>query len=144
VAGTGPAPKLTHQRERDTKRRQADSVTVEADGKLRGPELPSQYAPETLAWYATWRRSPQSQLFEDTDWLRLSLLAPLVDSYFRTPTVAALSEIRLNEERLGATYTDRLRAKIRITQPDDGPGAEITPLHAVKKTDVKARLTRQK
>jgi hypothetical protein len=28
------------------------------------------------SWYATWRRSPQAAVFEDTDWLRLAMLAP--------------------------------------------------------------------
>lgn len=40
MAGRGPAPKTQHQRERDTRRRQAEAVHLTADGVLRGPEFP--------------------------------------------------------------------------------------------------------
>jgi predicted acyl esterase len=110
----GPVPKGTHQRERDTRRRQADVVTLTDDGVQRGPALVGAYSQDTFEWYATWRAAPQAQLFASTDWSRLKVLASMVDAYFTKPSAAALSEIRLNEERLGATYTDRLRAKIRV------------------------------
>lgn len=151
MAGRGPAPKQQHQRERDTRRRNADVVTVSDDGQLRGPDLleatgREAWSPMTLAWYNTWRRSPQAALFEATDWGRLLLLAPMVDYYVTgaKPSAAALSEIRLNEERLGATYVDRLRAKIAIER-NDGPDATVTQLHSVtSRTDVTARLQGKK
>jgi hypothetical protein len=139
----GPLPQQQHQRERDTKRRQADAVTVQDDGLLRGPELEGgPFSDETLAWYTGWRRAPQAALFESTDWRRLVLMAPLVEAYYRKPGAAALSEIRLNEEKLGALYGDRLRARIYVERPSaDGPDATITPLHAVSaRADAKARL----
>lgn len=125
MAGTGPAPKLHRQRERDTRRRSAEFTTVEDDGELRGPDLVGDYSPETLAWYDVWRRSPQAALFAATDWLRLSLLAPMVEKHLQSPSAAAMSEIRMNEERLGATYTDRLRARIAIEKPDAAPKLAI-------------------
>jgi hypothetical protein len=138
MPGRGPVPKAQHQRERDTKRRQADSVTVSDDGVLRGPELVGAYSASTFDWYETWRTAPQAALFEATDWQRLQMMAPLVDTYFRAPSTAALAEIRLNEERLGATYVDRQRAKIRI-QDRDAEGAAV--LHIVTPAeDVAARL----
>jgi hypothetical protein len=140
MAGTGPLPKPQHQRERDTKRRQSDSVTVKADGVVRGPELSGTYSAQTVAWYETWRTSPQALLFEATDWQRLQMLAPLVDSYLRVPSTAALAEIRLNEERLGATYADRQRTRIRIEQTDAEHSADVVSLHIVDRADVKARL----
>jgi hypothetical protein len=145
MAGRGPAPKETHQRERDTRRRQADSVTVAVDGELRGPDLVEEtgradWDAMTVAWYDRWRRSPQAQLFEDTDWGRLIMLAPIVDAYFTLkPSAAALSEIRLNEERLGATYVDRLRAKIKIDRSEQ-PVAEVVQLRDASREDVRARL----
>lgn len=127
MAGLGPVPKLQHQRERDTRRRQAGSIAVTPDGLVRGPDLMEEtgrenWHPSTLAWYDRWRRSPQAQLFESTDWGRLVMLAPTVDFYHSTPrpSASALGEIRLNEERLGATYVDRLRARIHIKRDDDG------------------------
>jgi len=128
MAGNGPLAKDQHQRERNTKRHQADTATVSQDDEVRGPDLEGDYLPQTHRWYNTWRTSPQAQLFETTDWLRLILLASLVNQYFVFPTTAALAEIRLNEERLGALYADRQRAKIRITpreQDDETPSLAI-------------------
>ncbi|MEV4281364.1 hypothetical protein [Actinoplanes xinjiangensis] len=54
-------------------------------------------------------RNRQAAVFEGTDWLRLATLAPIVEAYWRRPSAAELSEIRMNEERLGATVVDRMR-----------------------------------
>ncbi len=144
MAGRGPAPQQQHQRERDTRRRQSDVVSVTMDGEIRGPDLVGPYSEETLAWYMDWQVAPQASLFSNTDWRRLLLLAPIVDSYFRKPSAASLSEIRLNEERLGATYVDRLRAKIRI-ETNDAPEGELVQLHVVSsREDVMARMKGQK
>lgn len=140
----GPLPKPERQRERDTKRRASEFTTVTRDGVVRGPTIEeatgsSAWEPMTIRWWDTWRRSPQASLFEDTDWLRLATMAPLYDGHVRRPSAAAMSEIRMNEERLGATYADRLRGRIRI---EDGETAEVTPLHSVKagKADLRARF----
>jgi hypothetical protein len=86
----------------DGKRRRRNAPThgetlLTDDGEVRGPELVGAYAEETKAWPETWRRAPQAQLFQDTGWSRLALLAPIVESYFRRPSAAALSEVRINE-----------------------------------------------
>ncbi len=135
---SGPLPKEQRQRERDTRRRGAEFATVEDDAVVRGPELDGDYSPATLAWYDVWRRSPQAALFESTDWLRLALLAPMVEKHLESPSAAAMSEIRMNEERLGATYADRLRARIKIERPD--PGAKLAPVTELKPRDLAARL----
>lgn len=140
MAGRGPLPQEQHQRERDTRRRQADVVSVVQDGEIRGPELEGPYGDDTHAWYLDWRTSPQAVLFSNTDWRRLLLMAPIVEGYFRRPSAAALSEIRLNEERLGGTYTDRLRAKIRIEAAGAAPEAEVVQLRAVSRDSVASRL----
>lgn len=132
MAGIGPTPREHHQRERDTRRRQAGAVTIADDGVLRGPELPDKpggWHPETLNWWETWRRSPQAQLFEPTDWEVLKRAALLHDSVWRSskPSAAAISELRLIEERFGATYVDRMRARIKINHED----ADVVPLTAV-------------
>lgn len=144
----GPAPKLQHQRERDTKRRQADAITVTRDGVLRGPDLADatlrpDWPAEVLAWWEDWRRSPQAALFEDTDWRRLALLAPMVAAYLRRPSAAALSEIRLNEERLGALYVDRLRAKIHVSAEEDAPLASVEEISS-SRASARARLQAKK
>lgn len=147
MAGRGPLPKQHHQRERDTRRRQADAVTVTRDGVLRGPTieeatLRDDWSPEVRAWWDTWRRAPQAALFEDTDWRRLAIMAPILASYYRKPTAAALVEIRLNEERLGATYADRLRSRIRI-EDDTATLAPVVEHPAASREAVAARLRRE-
>lgn len=146
MAGRGPAPKAQHQRERDTRRRQADAVALKADGQLRGPELPAAIVnphPETVIWWATWRLSAQAQLFEDTDWEALKRAALLHDYLWKNPikpSAAAASELRLIEERYGATYVDRQRAKIHIERGEQHD-AEVVQLRSVSsRADVMARM----
>jgi hypothetical protein len=117
----GPLPKAAHSRERDTRRRQADAVTLHPDGIVRGPELTGSWSPGTIDYYETWRRSAQAQLFTDTDWLRLRhVVLPLVELNGKRPAAAYAAEIRLNEERWGALYGDRVRMKMRV---ETGPVA---------------------
>ncbi|WDS52027.1 terminase small subunit [Microbacterium phage Caron] len=126
----GPAPQMSHQRDRDTRRRQAGTVTVHHDGELRGPEFPTDIIPHphpaTVAWWETWRKAPQAALFLDTDWQTLKRAVRLQEDVMTAPraSAAAVSELRLIEERLGATVVDRMRAKIAVS---DAPA----PLAAV-------------
>lgn len=140
----GPLPQAERSRERDSKRRQSEFTTVTRDGVLRGPTIEdatgsSAWEPFTRLWWKTWRSAPQAALFEDTDWSRLATLAFIFDGNVRRPSAAAMSEIRMNEERLGATYADRLRNRIRVT---DGEDAQVVQLHAVKngEADLQARF----
>lgn len=98
-------------------------TTLTDDGVVRGPELVEitgrKWDPDVLAWYDAWRRSPQAQIFASTDWQRLATLAVAMERYFAAPSAALLAEIRMNEERLGATVTDRLRARIEVTPAED-------------------------
>jgi len=143
--GTMHAPKPDGERRRRNAPSHGEHVLT-ADGEKRGPELVGPYTEPTIAWHETWRSSPQAQLFQETDWSRLALLAPIVESYFRRPSAAALSEIRMNEERLGATVVDRMRARIRIEQPDTDEsassgaiGSNVTPISA-RRDSMRARL----
>ena len=115
--GTLHAPKPDGERRRRNSPSHGEHVLTD-DDEIRGPELVGPFTEPTLAWYATWRRAPQAQLFQDTDSSRHALLAPIVEAYFRRPSTAAPSEIRMNEERLGATVVDRMRTRSRITDPE--------------------------
>lgn len=128
MAGRGPVPQATHQRERDTRR----SVTSKeahlvADGEVRGPTIRqatgrNDWGARATAYWETWRTSPQAQLFADTDWQRLAMIVPLVELYWddggRMPDKQLLAEIRLNEERLGATVQDRQRLRMKIAEAE--------------------------
>jgi hypothetical protein len=118
MAGIGPAPKDPSQR----RRRNVDPIAgavLPADGPDGAtPELPGDHAARTLAWYETWRTSPQASTFLATDWQRLHMLAELVDLYWIEPKKETLSEIRLNEASLGATASDRARLRWSVGDPE--------------------------
>lgn len=118
MAGNGPAPK-PNRRRRNADTFGGTQTPVTDDGELRGPALTGDWSEAVRSWYDTWRRSPQAQLFVATDWMRLRMLAPLVAGYMKLPTKDVLSEIRLNESLLGATHTDRLKARIAVQKPDE-------------------------
>src|SRR5690606_40516623 len=96
--------------------------------------LRDDWSPYVRQWYETWRRSPQAAYFLDTDWQRLGLLARAVAQVERKMSATLMGEIRMNEERLGATVTDRMRARMELEQAeqDKAPVLEIV--------DAKARL----
>jgi hypothetical protein len=118
MAGRGPAPKPAHAR----RRRNSDPaapLVLPAGQKADGPSLASltgreEWTAETVAWFEDWRTAPQALVFMATDWRRLALLAHVVERHFRQPSPALLAEIRLNEERLGATVVDRQRARMVV------------------------------
>ncbi|UJQ86791.1 minor tail protein [Arthrobacter phage Reedo] len=149
MAGRGPAPKMQHQRERDTKRRQADAVTLTHDGVLRGPDFPDWIVnphPAAVQWWDNIRLSPQAQLFEDTDWDILAGAARGWDEFWKGGKVSAtlLSELRLIGERYGATFVDRQRAKIHISRETQAD-AEVVQLRSVSsRADVMARMRGEK
>ncbi|CCQ44323.1 putative uncharacterized protein [Pseudarthrobacter siccitolerans] len=149
MAGRGPAPKAQHQRERDTKRRQADAIHLTRDGEIRGPEFPAWIDnphPAALQWWENIRCSPQAQVLEDTDWDILAGAARGWNDFWRgTKTNATLlAELRLIGERYGATFVDRQRAKIQISREDPAE-AEVVQLRAVNsRADVMARMKGEK
>lgn len=79
------------------------------------------YCPRTLAWWDMWAESPQAESFLPSDWTRLQMLASVVDQFFMTGDKNLLAEIRLNEEKLGATVRDRqnLRMTFKSDKPED-------------------------
>lgn len=136
--GTMHAPKPEGQRRRRNTPAMGGERELVDDGKVRGPALPGGFLDtRTYEWYETWRTSPQAQVFLATDWQRLQMLAHLVDHFWLSGDRAELAEIRQNEERLGATYTDRQRARMRVVAPelagDEQPGlASVTALNDIR------------
>jgi len=129
----GPLPKEQHQRERDTKRRvTSKEATVFDDGEVRGPTIRqatgrNDWSARATTYWETWRTSPQAQLFTATDWQRLAMLVPLVEQYWNDPIPdrGVLAELRLNEERLGATVADRQRLRVKVEEADAAPVLSI-------------------
>ena len=124
MAGRGPAPMEPESRRRPKNGKTPGQTVVAADGVTRGPELPARrsngqpWPDVTLAWWATYRRSPQAQLWSDTDWMSHMVTADLHAAFWGDGEAKHAAELRLREARMGATYEDRLRLRIRV---DDGP-----------------------
>lgn len=109
---------------------------ITADGVLRGPELPEcpdkeGWCPRTLEWYDTWRRSPNAQLFAETDWESL-LECCIIHNRIWNPNRTAgrtggrvgdvnltslMGELRRRVGVWGATHYDRVQLKLSITTP---------------------------
>lgn len=122
----GPAPAENPQR----RNHKGDRKDVAHDARaIDAPELPDAetYTSRTRTWYATWAASPQSSEFTSTEWMRLHMLAPLVEAFHTTEDAGLrlrlMAEIRLNEAKLGATLEDRVRLRMKIERPpgDDAP-----------------------
>lgn len=142
--GTMTAGKPADQR-RNRSKPAHEEISLPRDGVLRGPDLAELTGRDTWPvavqiWYTTWRKSPQAAAFEDTDWMRLGMLAPIIEGYFKRPGAAALGEIRMTEERLGATVVDRMRARMKIEpREDDAPVAPVLSI-AESREEIAARL----
>lgn len=138
----------THAQKSNRRRTNAptfDAIPLTRDGLVRGPSLEEltereNWLPGTIKWYETWRRSAQAQVFEDTDWMRLGQLAPLVEANIKRPSAAAMSEIRMNEERLGATVVDRMRARMTIDSGEPSEDAAPVVRLVDARRDIASRL----
>jgi len=139
MAGRGPAPKQVRSRPNDTARRDAQVQFLTPDDLIRGPELPESIAwpDQTHKWWETWRRSPLSQSFTETDWDFLLDTAMLHALYWQGETNVA-AELRLRVAKFGATPEDRMRLKVQI----DVDGAKPKAASRESSVDRRRRLLR--
>jgi hypothetical protein len=134
AGGRAPSPQLS--RPNDQARREAASTKVAADGVLRGPELPDgEWHERTIAWWQTWRRSPQAQAFAETDWDVLAETA-LLHTRMWNGEVSIAPELRLRVAKFGATVEDRLRLRMLIQSDID----EVKTAKPAMATDRRRRL----
>lgn len=159
MAGRGPKPKDGTKRQR---RNKVTETKVDPDARAAEfPELPDppplldpetgepvdsglrKWSPATELWYRAWCESPQASLFEATDWLRLHLIAPLIERYYATFDKTIMAEIRLNESKLGATLEDRQRMHMRIAraaQEEDADSGTKTARSRSSRPDPRLKL----
>ena len=147
MAGTGPAPKAQRRRRNADTYADVQVRVPSSPTKLHGPPLVaavgnmlsefSHVFPAVERWWETWRRAPQAEAFLPTDWQRLTMLAPLVASYFDRPHHMKLAEIRQSESLLGATHVDRLRARIKV---EAAPPETVTAPGVAAINDYRAKL----
>ena len=126
MAITGPPPKENRRRvNADTFGSTPVNLTEREVHELK--QIPSgDWLPEVKLWWSVWTNCAQSQLFTATDWLRLRTLIVTMQSYYMRPSAQKMAEIRQTESMLGATYVDRMRARVKITKEGQQP-AEVAP-----------------
>lgn len=138
MAGRGPAPKDPARRLGHSKDPHPQT-NLAADGRVRGPRLPGDLLPEsegwhpaTLAWWDTWRRSPQAQQFTATDWSFLLDTALMHHVMWARGRWEFAAEVRLRAAKMGATPEDRMRLRMTVETPATAkpprPSAKVTSL----------------
>lgn len=75
----------------------------------------------TLAWWDTWRKSPQAQSFVATDWDFLIDTALMHHTMWSKGRWEFAAELRLRAAKFGATPEDRARLKIEVSPAPSGP-----------------------
>lgn len=127
----GPAPKSAESRVRRHQDVLTPTRVIVPDGKVRGPELPPNVAwcDRTRIWWDTWRRSPQAQLMEESDW-EVMLQAAIIHNdiwgfnYAKAGELTALTkEFSRITSAYGLTYLDRLKLRIKIEDEVTGENA---------------------
>jgi hypothetical protein len=147
VAGRGFAPKTERSRPRDSKRRAAEQTHVTNDKRLRGPALPRTGAVDdwherTVAWWESWRRSPQAQIMVTTDWEFLLDTALLHHTMWTDGKTELAAELRLRVAKFGATLEDRLRLKLTIDPPESATKAPAAGKQQGSVTSIEDRRNR--
>ncbi len=118
MAGMGPAPKPAHMRQR--RNRTSTNAKLQADPKLKAPELPGRVWHEmTLAWWADVWSSPMAPEYDESDRHGLFMLAVLVDEFWLSPTKDLAAEIRLQRQAFGLSPIDRRRLQWEIERGDE-------------------------
>lgn len=92
-----------------------------------------EWCDQVKLWWRVWSTCPQSVLFTVTDWLRLHVLIVTVQSYYDRPTAQKMAEIRQTEGLLGATYVDRMKARIKVEKPEMDTKPNLTVIDDYKK-----------
>lgn len=121
MAGTGPAPKPAHLRQRTNKK--AGFATLEMPESGDVPTIPN---PDSRTWHAltleAWAHawaSPMSTQWLETDIDALGRVALLWDDFYKTPDVRLMAEIRLQEQRFGLSPLDRSRLQWEVNRADE-------------------------
>lgn len=142
----GRLPKDRLSRPRDTRRREAETVTVENTGELAGPDLPTGVLPDGEAWHpqtkALWKELRRSPLMRDEPgltWQYMIDTAVLHHQMWEHGELRHAPELRLRLAKVAATPEDRQRMKVKISQHI--PEAAATPAGVSNLAARRARLT---
>lgn len=121
MAGRGPAPKPAHLRQRTNRKAGASLLTSPESPDI--PPIPNpdgrDWHPLTVvAWEHAWS-SPMASQWLETDADGIGRLAMLWDWYYKTGSIEALKEIRLQSPSYGLTPLDRSRLQWEVNRGDE-------------------------
>jgi hypothetical protein len=131
-------------------RKKQDSVPPEVEvARIKGqkyegpiPTAASHWLPQTRSWFNSLKISAQAELFEPSDWATAVTAAEFYDIFLRSHNASiGASYVRLSE-RLGATVSDRRRAKIEVEPPEPEDADEDAADNVVR--GWQARLAQRK
>lgn len=121
----GPIPKSADVRQRRNAPRSRALLPAEADPRLAPPRLPK-HPVEGEKWHgmarAWWRdvwASPMQAEFLEGDVPALVRLVMLVDTFWKSQSLAVAKEIRLMEREFGLTPLSRRRLEWNVAQAED-------------------------
>lgn len=117
----GPSPRSNSGRLR--KNRDGQNVELTRDADLLIPTPRPEWHPLARQWFAGLEASPQSQLFQESDWAFAVLVAEQISDYHNLPPAkrqpAMWSAIMKAQDQLLVTHPARLRARVEV---HDGAG----------------------
>lgn len=124
----GPIPKHPSVRQRTN--RVSTAATLVDSQPLNGeiPPLPVRrgarggkrpWRPEVVDWWNDIWQSPMAEEYLRSDLHGLFLLADLMDAYWRNPTTALATEIRLQRQCFGLTPIDRRRLQWEVAKGEE-------------------------
>lgn len=124
---------------------------VRSDGKLGGFELPDpmdyigaeEWHPATVAWWESWRASPQGvQMMTEPDWHFLLETALIHHNMWKNGRWEFASEVRMRCAKFGATPADRKALRIEVDVPEVFPVGEskASPENMTSINDRRSRM----
>jgi hypothetical protein len=121
MGSRGPVPKARRSRARD----EVPETILNGPRASQKPKMPAgKWSADTVSWWMTWASSPQASEFSATDWMRLRMLLPLIEAYWREPDRFLMGEIRASESKLGCLVEDRRRMRLKIERSVPKPAKD--------------------
>lgn len=119
----GPIPKDPKLRQRENRVSTAATLVDTSPLNVGVPPLPTRgrrkWRQEVIDWWADVWASPMASEYVQADLHGLYLLADLLDTYWRVPTVALATEIRLQRQCFGLTPIDRRRLQWEVHRTEE-------------------------
>lgn len=107
-----------------------NSTVIESDWAVTIPRTEANWHPYAKQWYVGLMNSPQSTLFESSDWMQAFILADILSKMLLKGAYSSemVKAFLAGSGELGVTLGDRKRMGIEIKRQTTGAEAEQAPL----------------